>query len=135
MGLGFLSILGEVIKPVTGLIDELTTTDEEKGQLRNELTKVENMFAKEVLAYETKIMQMQADVIMTEAKGDSWLQRSWRPVTMLSFLVLVVCDSFGWLVTPIAPQMWSLLQLGLGGYVVGRSAEKIIPKVLTKWKE
>ena len=38
---------------------------------------------------------------------------------------LVICDSFGWLANPLAPQAWTLLQIGLGGYVVGRSAEKV----------
>ena len=44
---------------------------------------------------------------------------------MLSFLGLVVADSFGLLATPLAPEAWTLLQVGLGGYVVGRSAEKV----------
>ena len=52
---------------------------------------------------------------------------------MLTFLVLVVCDGFEWLVPenherPI--QAWTLLQIGLGGYVVGRSAEKLAPAIL-----
>jgi len=43
---------------------------------------------------------------------------------MLVFLGLVVADSFGWLPNPLPPQAWTLLQIGLGGYVVGRSVEK-----------
>jgi formate/nitrite transporter FocA (FNT family) len=31
---------------------------------------------------------------------------------------------------PIVPDMWELLKLGLGGYVIGRSAEKIAQEVL-----
>jgi hypothetical protein len=45
---------------------------------------------------------------------------------MLTFLALVVFDSFGLLSSKLAPEAWTLLQLGLGGYVVGRSAEKLI---------
>ena len=44
---------------------------------------------------------------------------------MLTFLVLVVGDSIGLLANPLAPETWLLLQLGIGGYVVGRSAEKV----------
>jgi hypothetical protein len=49
---------------------------------------------------------------------------------MLTFLVLVVFDSFGWLPSKLAPQAWILLQIGLGGYVAGRSAEKMTQQYL-----
>jgi hypothetical protein len=133
--MSFLSFLGDAIKPVTSLIDELHTSGEEKRQLKNELTKVENLFAERVLDYEQKLAQMKADVIMTEAKGESWLQRSWRPITMLTFLVLIVLNTLGLTAVPIADQMWTLLQIGLGGYVVGRSAEKIVPAVVDKFRK
>jgi hypothetical protein len=70
-------------------------------------------------------LQAATQVIVAEASG-SWLQQSWRPITMLTFLVLVVCDSFGLLAFRLAEQAWTLLQIGLGGYVVGRSGEKIM---------
>lgn len=44
---------------------------------------------------------------------------------MLTFLVLVVLDSFDILANPLSDDAWLLLQIGLGGYVAGRSAEKI----------
>ena len=75
-------------------------------------------------------MDVQAKVITAEATGASWMQRNWRPITMLTFLVLVVCDSFGLLAFRLAAEAWTLLQIGLGGYVVGRSAEKIVPKIV-----
>ena len=48
---------------------------------------------------------------------------------MLSFLGLVVADAFGLLAFRLADQAWLLLQIGLGGYVVGRSVEKISPQI------
>ena len=48
---------------------------------------------------------------------------------MLTFLGLVVCDSFGWLANPLAAEAWTLLQIGLGGYVAGRSGEKIVSQL------
>ena len=77
----------------------------------------------------TKLIEVQSSVIVAEAQGQGWLQRSWRPITMMVFLVLVVLDSFGWLPNPLAPQAWTLLSIGLGGYVVGRSAEKLVDKL------
>jgi len=46
---------------------------------------------------------------------------------MLTFLALVVCDSFGWLAFRLSEEAWALLKIGLGGYVVGRSVEKVVP--------
>ncbi len=120
-----LTFLSGLIKPVTDLVDNLHTSDEEKKTLHNEFIKIQNEFASKVLEYETTLMTMQSQVITAEAQGHSWMQRNWRPITMLTFLVLVVCDAFGLLVFRLAPEAWSLLQIGLGGYVIGRSVEKI----------
>lgn len=129
--MSILGIITGAIGAVSNVIDDLTTTDEEKGVLKNELRRVENLFAEKVLAYEAKIIEMQASVIMTEAKGDSRLQRSWRPVTMLTFLVLVVMHHVGWLAIELTDQMWSLLKIGIGGYIGSRGAEKIIPAIMS----
>ena len=51
---------------------------------------------------------------------------------MLVFLSLIVLHYLGLLAIPIADQMWSLLQIGIGGYVVSRSAEKVIPAIINK---
>lgn len=132
--MGILDVVGGLLNPVKDIIKNLHTSDADKLTLQNELSRIENGFAEKVLDYEQKIFQAQADVIMSEAKGDSWIQKSWRPITMLTFLVLIVLDSFGLLKAPINPEMWALLKIGLGGYVVGRSAEKIVPAVVTTMK-
>ena len=93
-----MSILGFVsglIKPVTDLVDSLHTSDEERGQIVNELTRIENEMSSKILSYESELLKAKSSIIVAEAQGQSWLQRNWRPLTMLTFLVLVVCDSFG----------------------------------------
>ena len=127
--MGILSFLGGAIKPVTDLIDSLHTSGEERDKLRNELVKLENEISSQLIEYHTKLIGAQADVIKAEATGKSWMQRNWRPITMLTFLVLVVCDSFGLLAFRLAPEAWLLLQIGLGGYVAGRSLEKAGPAI------
>lgn len=116
--------LSGAIKPITNLIDSLHTSDEEKLILRNELSKIESKMGLKLLEYEKQLLSAQSNIIIAEAQGGSWLQKSWRPITMLVFLILVIADSFGLLTTPLAPQAWTLIQIGLGGYVVGRSGEK-----------
>lgn len=125
-----LQILGGLITPLFQAVDGLTTSDKERLELKNQLFAMQTQFASTVMDYEKSVMQLQASVITAEANGSSWLQRSWRPVTMLTFLVLVVCDSFGLLITPLAEEAWTLLQLGMGGYVVGRSVERTAAQVV-----
>ncbi len=124
--------LKAAISPITNLVDEIHTSDEEKLQLRNELAKIESQMGLKLLDYEKQLLNAQSNIIIAEAQGGSWLQKSWRPITMLVFLALVVADSFGWLANPLAKEAWTLLQIGLGGYVAGRSIEKVAPKIMNK---
>lgn len=123
-----------VVEPVTKLIDNLFTSDEERLAVTNELKRIENAAQSQVLELEGKIVELQgkvleaqSQIITAEAKGESWLQRNWRPITMLTFLLLVCFDSFGWLAFRLSAQAWDLLQLGIGGYVIGRTVEKATP--------
>jgi hypothetical protein len=120
------SFIADIFAPAAKLIDDVHTSTEEKLQLKNALTVLQNEMHSKVIDYETKILESKTAIITAEANGQSWLQRSWRPVTMLTFLFLVVCDSFGWLANPLAAEAWTLLQIGLGGYVAGRSGEKMV---------
>ena len=130
--MNILSFIGEIFKPAAKLIDDLHTSDEEKLTLKNKLTVIQNEMHSKVIDYETKLLASQSSIITAEANGQSWMQRSWRPITMLTFLGLVVCDSFGWLASPLAAEAWVLLQIGLGGYVTGRSIEKVAVKLKPK---
>ncbi|MGS0496353.1 3TM-type holin [Pseudoalteromonas mariniglutinosa] len=125
-----------VVEPVTNLIDDLFTSDEERQTVTNELKRIENTAQSQVLELEGKIVELQGQVlaaqsqiITAEAKGESWLQRNWRPITMLTFLILICLDSFGVLAFRLSEQAWDLLQLGIGGYVIGRTVEKAAPGV------
>lgn len=74
------------------------------------------------------------EIVTAEAKGESWLQRNWRPLMMLAFILIIVnnyilvpyLSAFGLLhvTLDLPPKMWSLLEIGVGGYVVGRTVEK-----------
>lgn len=123
--MSILSFIGGIFEPAVKLVDDLHTSDEEKLQMQREIKKVENELLARVIDYEGQLLESQSKIITAEATGQSWLQRNWRPITMLTFLVLVVIDSLGWLPNPLADEAWLLLQIGLGGYVAGRSAEKI----------
>tara|TARA_R110001606_G_scaffold395627_1_gene568223 strand:- start:5910 stop:6317 length:408 start_codon:yes stop_codon:yes gene_type:complete len=125
-----LNIIRELFVPAADLIDSLHTSDEEKLEAKRKMLDTQTEISLTLLGYEARLMESKHDVIMSEANGQSILQRNWRPITMLTFLILVVLDSFGVLPTPLATEAWTLLQIGLGGYVVGRSAEKIVPNIM-----
>ena len=125
----------EIIKPVGQIIDQVHTSEEERAKLKNELFVLQAQLQVEVLEYEKNLLNKQSQIITAEAQGNSWLQRSWRPITMLTFLVLVCLDAFGWLAFRLSDQAWMLLQIGLGGYVIGRSGEKIAQPVIKAMKD
>ena len=131
--MGIFSFIAGIISPVTDLLSKVVTKEEDVLRVHAAIAKVENEIASKFLEYETKLVEAQAKVITSEAQGAGWMQRSWRPITMLTFLALVVADTFGLTEVRLAPQAWTLLQIGLGGYVVGRSAEKVAPHI-TKHK-
>lgn len=125
-----LNIIRELFTPAADLIDSLHTSEEERLEAKRRMLDTQTEISLTLLSYEARLMESKHDVIMAEAQGQSFLQRNWRPFTMLVFLILVVLDSFGLLSTPLAPEAWTLLQIGLSGYVVGRSAEKIVPNIM-----
>jgi hypothetical protein len=127
--------LKQAITPVTDLIGEMHTSDAEREALRLEFYKLQFGIFEKIVSYEQQLLESQKQVITAEAQGQSWMQRSWRPITMLTFLALVIADSFGWLANPLAPEAWTLLQLGIGGYVAGRSLEKVTPKITEALKK
>jgi hypothetical protein len=125
--------LTAAIKPVTDLIDNLSTSDKERGELKNQMISLENQMQSKLLDYETKLLDAQSSIITAEAKGESWIQRNWRPLTMLTFTALIVSRWMGFSAPNITPdlemELFSIVKLGLGGYVIGRSLEKAGPAI------
>jgi len=80
-----------------------------------------------------------ADIVKTEAASSSWLTSNWRPVVMLTFVALIVARVLGWSSTNLSEaeylKLWGLVELGLTGYVYGRSAEKIAPAIIAAVKK
>jgi hypothetical protein len=111
-------VIGEIGK----VIDNLFTNDEERIKAKNEVFKI-------LKEKELELQKMQTEIIVAEAQGN-WLQRSWRPILMLAFGFIVIyvkfiAPLFELRIPELENEFWNLLQLGIGGYVIGRSAEKI----------
>ena len=129
--LSLTELISGIFKPAAELIDELHTSEEERLQQKAKLLEIQAASMDSALQHERSIMEAQAKIVNSEAQSEHWLTASWRPITILTFLALAVGDSLGVLATPLRDEAWMLLQIGLGGYVVGRSGEKVIKT----WKE
>tara|TARA_B100000676_G_scaffold302841_1_gene352453 strand:+ start:86 stop:487 length:402 start_codon:yes stop_codon:yes gene_type:complete len=129
-----IGLIGSLIPVVGKVLDRVLPDTVEKDKVRAELQA-------SLLEHSASIEKAAASVVVAEAKGESWIQRSWRPITMLSFVVIIVNNYIvvPWLKTfglpavhlEIPPDMWTLLSLGLSGYIVSRGAEKGIKS----WKQ
>jgi hypothetical protein len=117
----------DITKTIGETIDNLSTSDDEKLAAKEKLTQT-------VMTNLVNANQTAASIVLSEATGN-WLQRSWRPILMLSFGFIIIYRYF------IAPvfhlqaidlpvDFWDLLQMGIGGYVVGRSVEKVADTVV-----
>ena len=87
-----------------------------------------------LLANANAIEKAAADIVKTEAQSGNWLASSWRPLVMLTFTTLIVMRWLGYAASGLSEaevlKLWDIVQLGLGGYVIGRSVEKIMPQIV-----
>ncbi len=95
--------------------------------------KLQAAFLEQFMAQSAALDMAAADIIKAEATSGGWLTRSWRPIVMLVFTSLIVARWFGWSAPGLseaeALELWAIIKIGLGGYVIGRSAEKVAPSI------
>lgn len=103
-----------------------------------EKAKAEAEAMRQLLAHQGEIEAAAAKIIQTEAASTHWLAANWRPLTMITFTALIVARWMGWVAPNLSEaeylKLWSIIEFGLGGYVVGRSVEKVAPAIATTMK-
>lgn len=137
----------ETIDSIGNAIDKIGKSDE-KLELQFQYNELLMHMAGAFLDYEGKLLDTRAKIIESETKGESWLQRNWRPMLMcicmfIAFNNYVLVPYFQLPVAVLDAHIWTLMDLGVGAYVAGRSLEKIGeklgPAVLVyrrkRWKE
>ena len=95
----------------------------------------------QLLQSHTEELKAAASIIEAEAKA-GWFASSWRPLLMYVLIFILVWNYvigpvikifMGAVITFELPgDVWSLLQIGLGGYVLGRSAESVARTMANK---
>jgi hypothetical protein len=126
----------DLISSIGNTIKQFVTTDADRLAASERLAQIQANFEIAIAQADEEFAKAQQAVIVAEAEGQSWLQRNWRPMMMLFFAVVI-----GWIVwtggfvnnrelnPSFVMEILSIIKVGLGGYVIGRSAEKIIPDV------
>lgn len=119
--------LKSIIQILTGPVAKII----EKAVKDKDLAeKIKHDVLTQMLDMDSQYLREASAIIQAEAESESWLTRSWRPITMLWFGILLGLYWFGlapdYLIKnpDVVQQLFRLLQLGIGGYIVGRSVEK-----------
>ena len=119
-----------ILSPILGDVVKRILPDSDKS------ADIEREIKVALLDHAESIENMRGEIVLAEAKSDSWLTSSWRPLLMM---VIVTIVALNYLLFPILnmftttqylielpDELWNLLQIGVGGYIVGRSGEKMI---------
>lgn len=123
-------IINDIVGVGLQLIDKIFPDETER-------TKAKALLLEQQQKGELQHIEASMKVIMAEAQGEGWLQKNWRPLTMITFVGLVVAKWLGFtegVTEAIEMELMQLIQIGLGGYVLGRSGEKIAKEV-GSWKK
>ena len=128
------SILGTGIKgvgeAVSGVLDKCITTADDRLKAKEGIMNV-------ITDYSKSLVSSARDVLVVELQGN-WLQKSWRPILMLAFGFIIVYEYFISSIfnlpkSNLPDKFWTLLEIGMGGYVIGRTAEKVADSVTNNW--
>jgi Holin of 3TMs, for gene-transfer release len=119
-----------VLDGVSDLIKTFVKDPNQQVQAQLQLATLQNNAQLALVQADQAFAESEAKVIAAEAASPSWLTSTWRPILMLVFTTIVaynylVCPLLSRPVLPLPPDLWELLKLGVGGYVMGRSLEKV----------
>lgn len=131
-----ISSLLPILAPILGDVLKKVIPDSDKRAEIERETKLA------LLEHTDSLEKIRGEIVLAEAKSSNWLTSAWRPLLMMVAICIIAMN---YLVFPIIAvgypailentlelpdQLWNLLTLGVGGYIVGRSGEKAIEK----WK-
>jgi hypothetical protein len=127
--LPILSALAPILNKVFDVVDKSIPDKDLAAKLKAELNT-------QLLQSGTEELKASARIVEAEAKA-GWFAASWRPLLMYVLIFILV---WNYILAPLVKaithgmtiinfdlpgDVWTLLQIGLGGYVTGRSAEAV----------
>ena len=134
-----LGLIGGILSSLSG---PLGTVAERYFDSKDEQNAFKNAVELEVLKNQKSFEDLSGSIVLAEAKSEHWLTAIWRPATMLLFALVIAINiliipyviiPILWMIgypvpefMEIPDQVWTLITVGLGGYVGGRSGEKMM---------
>jgi hypothetical protein len=124
-------LLSALLGPLVELVGRFIPDPEKKAQAQLQLVQ---------MAQNGDLAQLNAalQVILAEANGN-WLQRTWRPLMMVFFAGLVGARWFGYSAPNMSDaeilELWGIIKIGIGGYTMGRTVEKVAPSIVEALKK
>ena len=116
---------GKLVENVGGILDNLTTTKEEKIEAQ---AKIKDM----IMGYEAEMQKQVTERWKLDMNSDSWLSKNIRPLVLIFLVVCTMLLTFidaGKINFNVKDSYVDLLQLVLitviGAYFGGRSLEKV----------
>ena len=123
-----------MLSAIAPLAKILFTTIEKSIPDKDLQEKLKAQLNQQLLQSSTQELKAAASIVEAEAKA-GWFTASWRPLLMYVLIFILIWNYilgpivkffFSAAITIELPgDVWTLLQIGLGGYVVGRSGESI----------
>ena len=118
------SLIGSIGGKVLDIVDDVVEDKDEANRLKFEIQR-------QLIENKSSELEAAAKIVLAEVQS-GWLQRNWRPLLMVTFAGLIVAHWFGF-TAPDIPEtvqnsLLNIVMVGVGGYVVGRSGEKIADK-------
>lgn len=125
------ALLPAIISTISSAITKAIPDKDKAAELQAQITS-------QILSQQNNELEGAIKIILAEAQGESWLQRNWRPLLMLVIIAIVANNYlfapyinalFGVGSVPVLElpeQLWTLMTLGVGGYIAGRTGEKMI---------
>ena len=130
---GIDDIIPAATKLITDVIDRVIP---DKTAALEAKSKVVEMQINGELAQQQGLLDMAKkgqDIVLAEANSSSWITKNWRPLTMLGTFAMLCLHWFGFAGMKVSPAeidwFYRIYELGLGGYVIGRSVEKVAPTI------
>lgn len=124
--------LAPFLGPILEIVRRVVPDPAERARIEADLTRAAS-------DAEARLAEAQASIVVAEAQG-SPLQRNWRPAFMIVCMGLLVWHAVAVpilaaaLAVPldevvglraVPDGLWTLLVVGMGGYIGGRSVEKV----------
>ena len=119
------SIVGQLIAPVSSLLEKWIPDADTKNKLAHEIATMSEKHGQQIAL-------QQIEVLKADAQGN-WFQSSWRPLAgytcvlglMVNFLIAPICAGFGIEIPQADAGVMMTLLLGMLGLGGARSYERV----------